>query len=83
MYRLENGTLQLFCVDGVDSESLYCRSVSPHARVERHRQYERYILEEVIPLMRADNGAPWLVAHLLLVIPHKSARLHESDLLDA
>ena len=40
----------------VDSESLYCRSVSPQARAERHRQYERYILQEVIPLMLSKNG---------------------------
>jgi esterase/lipase superfamily enzyme len=31
--------------------------------VDRHRQYERYILDEVIPLMRAENGSSSLIAH--------------------
>ena len=60
---LDGGYIRLFCVDGVDSESLYCKSAPPWARVERHRQYERYILDEVIPFMRAENGVPSLVVH--------------------
>jgi esterase/lipase superfamily enzyme len=60
---IEAGNLRLFCVDGVDSESLYCRSASPPDRIRRHRVYESYILEEVIPLMRAENGSPALIAH--------------------
>lgn len=60
---IDGGHIRLFCVDGVDSESLYCRSVPPPARVERHRRYERYILDEVIPLMRAENGEPSLIVH--------------------
>jgi esterase/lipase superfamily enzyme len=55
--------IRLYCVDGVDSESLYCHCAPPAVRVRRHQQYERYLLEEVIPLMRAENGSPSLVAH--------------------
>jgi len=62
-HRIENGQLRLFCVDGVDSESLYCRCAPPQARIERHRQYERYILEEVVPLMHSENGDPDLIVH--------------------
>jgi esterase/lipase superfamily enzyme len=47
----------------VDSESLYCRAVPPPARTGRHRQYEGYILQEVIPLMLSENGVPSLIAH--------------------
>lgn len=61
--RIDNGRMRLYCVDGVDSESLYCRSVPPPARVARHRQYERYILQEVIPLMLSENGIPHLGVH--------------------
>jgi len=60
---IEAGNLRLFCVDGVDSESLYCRSASPPDRARRHRQYESYILEEAIPFMRSENGAPALIVH--------------------
>jgi esterase/lipase superfamily enzyme len=62
-HSIDRGQIRLFCVDGVDSESLYCRHVAPAARVGRHCQYERYILEEVVPLMQAENGAPALIAH--------------------
>ena len=55
---IEGGHIRLFCVDGVDSESLYCRAVPPPARAGRHRQYEGYILQEVIPLMLSENGVP-------------------------
>lgn len=60
---VEGGYLRLFCVDGVDSEALYCRFIPPTSRVERHRNYERYILQEVIPFMLSENGTPSLVVH--------------------
>jgi esterase/lipase superfamily enzyme len=62
-HSIDGGYIRLVCVDGVDSESLYCRSVPPPARVERHRRYERYILDEAIPFMRSENGEPSLIAH--------------------
>jgi esterase/lipase superfamily enzyme len=60
---IDGGYIRLFCVDGIDSESLYCKSAPPPARSRRHAQYESYILREVIPLMHAENGAPSLIAH--------------------
>jgi len=60
---IDAGYLRLFCVDGVDSESLYCRSAAAPDRTHRHRQYESYILEEVIPFMRSENGSPALIVH--------------------
>jgi esterase/lipase superfamily enzyme len=62
-HPVDCGNIRMFCVDAVDSESLYCESVPPPARVERHRRYERYILREVIPFMLAENGVPSLIAH--------------------
>lgn len=62
-HSVEGGHIRLFCVDGVDSESLYCRSIPPAIRLERHCQYERYILEEVIPFMLSENGVPHLIVH--------------------
>jgi esterase/lipase superfamily enzyme len=60
---IDGGYIRLFCVDGVDSESLYCRSAAPARRVDRHRDYEAYIIEEVIPFMRSENGVPSMVVH--------------------
>ncbi len=72
---IDDGNIRLFCVDGVDSESLYCRSASPQARVDRHRRYERYVLDEVIPLMMAENGAPSLIAHGCSIGAYHAANL--------
>jgi esterase/lipase superfamily enzyme len=60
---IEAGRLQLFCVDSFDSESLYCEWGSPQHRIWWHRQYEAYILEEVIPFTAWRNSNPELVAH--------------------
>lgn len=50
------GALQFFCVDSVNQESWYNREVPPRWRIARHMQYERYILEEVLALVRDWNG---------------------------
>ncbi len=60
---IDAGSLQLFCVDSLDSESLYCGWRIPAHRIQRHKEYERYILDEVIPLMRSRQSDPFLVAH--------------------
>jgi esterase/lipase superfamily enzyme len=61
--RIESGRLRLFCVDSVDAEALYCRCRPPRERIARARQYERYILDEVVPLVRSKDSAAPLVAH--------------------
>lgn len=61
--QIENGWLQLYCVDSVDAESFYCRWAHPSGRIQRHLQYEAYILDEVLPLSRAKNDNPFMIAH--------------------
>jgi len=56
--KLDNGWLQLYCVSSVDSESWYARRRHPRQRVERHLQYESYILGDVVPLIRQLNPIP-------------------------
>ena len=53
--KLERGQLQLFCVDSVDSESWYNRDVPPRWRIARHMQYEQYVMQEILPLLRQKN----------------------------
>ena len=60
--KIDSGQLQLFCVDSVDNESWYNRNVPPRWRIARHMQYEDYLLSEVVPLLRAKNSDPHLVA---------------------
>jgi esterase/lipase superfamily enzyme len=60
--QIENGWLQLFCVDSVDAESWYDKKKHPGARAWRHMQYERYVLDEVVPLSWRMNQTPYLIA---------------------
>ena len=48
--KIEQGLLQLFCVDSIDIESFYA-AVPPGEKITRHLQYEHYILQEVLPLI--------------------------------
>ena len=54
--KLENGHNQLICVDSVDAESFYNKGVDPFTRIQRQRQYERYILNEVVPSIHARDS---------------------------
>jgi esterase/lipase superfamily enzyme len=58
--KLENGQLQAFCVDSVDSESWYNKTAHPRDRALRHGQYERYLLDEALPFLRSRNPSPGL-----------------------
>jgi esterase/lipase superfamily enzyme len=60
---LEDGLLQLYCVDSVDQESVYNKYILPQDRIRRHGQYEQYILNEVLPLSRLKNPQPFMIAH--------------------
>jgi esterase/lipase superfamily enzyme len=56
--RLEAGLVQLFCVDSIDDESWYDRQAHPERRMARDDAYDRYLLHEVVPLIRAKNPRP-------------------------
>ncbi len=51
-FQIENGHNQLFCVESVDLESFFNTDVEPRIRISRHRQYEHYIVDEVLPFIR-------------------------------
>ncbi|HEY8897203.1 MAG TPA: alpha/beta hydrolase-fold protein [Niastella sp.] len=59
--KIVQGQLQLFCVDSVDAESFYA-PVPPTAKISRHLQYERYILQEVLPLIMLRSNFTGLTA---------------------
>ncbi len=59
--HLRNGWVQLFCVDSVDQESWYATWKSPGDRAWRHVQYERYLLDEVLPFTTHRNPNPFLI----------------------
>lgn len=54
--RIEAGAVRLWCVDSINGESWYNRMLTPRERVLRQVAYEKYVLEEVVPLMGAGSG---------------------------
>jgi esterase/lipase superfamily enzyme len=60
--KIETGAIQVYCLDSVDKESFYARDVHPAERIFRYFQYERYVLDEVIPFIQQINPHPTLIA---------------------
>jgi esterase/lipase superfamily enzyme len=52
---IDEGRMQVFCVDSVDDESFYAENRHPALRIRRHDQYDRYVHDEVVPFVR-DRG---------------------------
>jgi esterase/lipase superfamily enzyme len=59
--KIENGFLQVFCVDSLDAESFYS-GLHPADKIKRHLDYENYILSEVLPFIRQKNDNSFLIA---------------------
>ncbi|MGH2427017.1 MAG: esterase family protein [bacterium] len=59
--HLENGWIQIFCVDSVDGESWYAKDRLPAERAKRHAQYDHYLLTEVLPFTAERNPNPFLI----------------------
>lgn len=53
--KIEAGAIQVYCLDSVDRESFYCTDIHPAERILRHLQYEQYVLNEVLDLVKEKN----------------------------
>lgn len=62
-HQIEQGWIRLYCLDSIDSESWYAKWAHPHGRITRHDQYERYVLDEVLPLIYVQNSNPFIMLH--------------------
>lgn len=62
-HKINAGHIQLFCVDSLDHESFYCFWCTPADRIVRHNQFERYVLDEIIPFMNLKNPHPSIISH--------------------
>jgi esterase/lipase superfamily enzyme len=58
--RIDEGLLQLWCVDSVDGESFYNKQVGAPERARRHLAYDRYLTDELVPAIRSENADPYL-----------------------
>lgn len=61
-WQIESGRVQVYCLDQVDRESWYAEQLPPAERVRRYAQYERYLVEEVVPFTAGQNDDPFLIA---------------------
>ena len=57
-HHIENGTIKLYSIDSVDSESWYDLSKLPGERNARHEAYDKYVSDEVTPFIRKHSGTP-------------------------
>jgi esterase/lipase superfamily enzyme len=62
-HKIEQGHLQLYCIDSIDTESFYCGWMHPSQRIHRHICYEEYILNEVLPFMQSRNSHECVISH--------------------
>lgn len=62
-HKIDQGWLQLYCIDAVYSESFYCNWAHPSGRIQRHIAFEDYVLDEVIPFMNRQNPHECIISH--------------------
>ena len=55
--RIDEGLLQLWCADSVDGESFYNKGIDGQARARRHLAYDRYLTDELLPVVRHENAS--------------------------
>lgn len=60
-WQIDNGWLQVYCVDSVDGESWYNWGAHPGYRAWRQTQYDNYLYHEVMPLMAVKNNNPFTI----------------------
>src|SRR5258708_27471873 len=54
--RIDEGLMQLWRVDSVDSESFYDTRIDGQERARRHIPYDRYLAHEDVPAIRRQNS---------------------------
>ncbi len=77
--KIEAGYIQLWCVDSIDGESWYANDTSPPERVARHLQYERYLVDELMPRIPGrpvTTGTSFGAFHALLLALRQPDRVN-------
>jgi len=60
--KIERGDLQVYCLDSIDQESLYDEHASSEQKINRHLEYESYILTEVLPMIYLENPSGKIIS---------------------
>src|SRR4029077_819454 len=54
---IEHGKIRAYSINSVNRWSLLNEQMPPHLKAELLTRYDRYIVDEVLPLIRNENGA--------------------------
>jgi esterase/lipase superfamily enzyme len=52
---INEGKIKIYCPDSIDALSWYNKKIEPEQRVKNHLLYDRFLLEELTPLMKAET----------------------------
>lgn len=55
---IDDGRLRICTIESIDKQSWSNTSISPADRAKRHEDYDRYVIQEVIPYLRERFGDP-------------------------
>jgi esterase/lipase superfamily enzyme len=55
---LDQGLIQLYCVDSIDSLSWYNKGIHPADRVKNHLWFDQFIMNEIVDPIRREKGIP-------------------------
>jgi esterase/lipase superfamily enzyme len=61
-FQLKNGHNRIFCVDSIDKKSFLDADAPPRLRISRHRQFENFIVDEVLPYIRKTTNDLFVMA---------------------
>ncbi len=61
-HHIDQGWIQVFCVDSVDAESWWNMEAHPKDKAIRHLAYHKYIIEEVLPFTEKKNDNSFVIA---------------------
>lgn len=61
-HHIEQGWIQVFCLDSVDFESWWNFDAHPKDKAARHLQYHKYVIEEVLPFTERENSNDFVIA---------------------
>ena len=59
--HIENGWVQLYCVDNISDESWFANELETKNKLRRHIQFNNYLLHEAIPLSLRKNKNEFLI----------------------
>lgn len=59
--KIDQGLIQILCVDSINNDSWYNDQIHPHEKARRHVLYEEYLINEFLPYVRHKTGSNFLI----------------------